>query len=306
MLSSLFLYATMLNTAMLDSTMVDTVRGYVAQHNFDAAERQVREYRTHAGVTPELAEAVSWIARGQLEAKNYPRADAYADETRKLSEALLQKRKLDAEPLLPIALGASIEVHAQALAAQGARSEAVLFLRDQAKLFAGTSIVERVRKNLNLLSLEGKPAPELDESEWLGAKPPTLASLRGHPVLLFFWAHWCSDCRGEAPLIADLERIYGPKGLVVIGPTKRFGYAANGDDVPPAVEKPYIDKIRLQFYAMLPHMAAPLSAANFQAYGASTVPTIVLVDSAGIVRLYHPGVMPESELAARIQLVLKK
>jgi len=301
MLPALFLYA-----AMLDTTMVDTVRGYLSQHNFDAAERQVREYRTHSGVTPELAEAVSWIARGQLEAKNYPRADAFAAETRKLSEALLQKRKLDAEPLLPIALGASIEVHAQALAAQGARSEAVAFLRDQGKLFAGTSIVERIRKNFNLLSLEGKPAPELDESEWLGSKPPTLASLRGHPVLLFFWAHWCSDCKGEAPLIADQQRIYGPKGLAVIGPTKRYGYAANGEDAAPAVEKPYIEKVRLQFYGMLPKMPAPLSAANFQAYGASTVPTIVLIDAAGIVRLYHPGVMPESELAAKIQAVLRK
>jgi thiol-disulfide isomerase/thioredoxin len=296
MLPALFLYA----------TMVDTVRGYVAQHNFAAAERQVREYQTHSGATPELAAAVSWIARGQLEVKNYPGAEAYAAETRKISEALLHKRKLDAEPLLPIALGASIEVHAQALAAQGGRSEAVAFLSDQAKLFAGTSIVERIRKNLNLLSLEGKPAPELDEGDWLGSKPPTLASLRGHPVLLFFWAHWCTDCRGEAPLIADLQKLYGPKGLVVMGPTKFYGYAANGEDAAPAVERPYIERVRSQFYAALPKMPVPLSAANFQAYGASTVPTIVLVDSAGIVRLYHPGVMPESELSARISAILRR
>lgn len=301
MLPALLLYA-----IMADTTMVDTVRDYLAQHNFDAAERQVRAYQAHSGVTPELAAAVSWIARGEIDAKNYPRAEAYSAETRKLSEALLHKRRLDAEPLLPIALGASIEVHAQALAAQGARSEAVAFLRDQLKLFAGTSIVERIRKNVNLLSLEGKPAPELDESDWLGSKPPSLASLRGHPVLLFFWAHWCSDCRGEAPLIADLQRIYSPKGLVVIGPTKFFGYAANGDDAAPAVEKPYIDKIRGEFYGMLPKMPVPLSTANFQAYGASTVPTIILVDSAGVVRLYHPGVMPESELSARIKAVLSK
>lgn len=296
MLPALFLYA----------TMVDTVRDYIAQHNFAAAERQVREYQTRSGATPELAEAVSWIARGQLEVKNYPGAETYAAQTRKISEALLHKRKLDAEPVLPVALGASIEVHAQAMAAQGQRSEAVAFLQDQSKLFAGTSIVERIRKNLNLLSLEGKPAPELDASDWLGSKPPSLASLRGHPVLLFFWAHWCIDCKGEAPLIADLQRIYGPKGLTVIGPTKYYGYAANGDDAAPMVEKPYIEKVRSQFYGMLPRMPVPLSAANFQSYGASTVPTIVLVDASGIVRLYHPGVMPESELSAKIQVALKK
>jgi thiol-disulfide isomerase/thioredoxin len=296
MLPALFLYA----------AMIDNVRGYLAQHNFDAAERQVREYQTHSGVTPELAAAVSWMARAELDLKNYSRAEAYAQQTRKLSDMLLQKRKLDAEPLLPLALGASIEVHSQALGAQGARSEAVVFLHDQLKLFAGTSVVERIRKNVNLLSLEGKPAPELDESDWLGVKPPSLASLRGRPVLLFFWAHWCSDCKGEAPLIADLKRIYGPKGLAVIGPTKFYGYAANGDDASPAVEKPYIDRVRGQFYGMLPNMPVPLSAANFQAYGASTVPTIVLIDSGGIVRLYHPGVLPEVELAAKIQAVLKR
>jgi len=53
-------------------------------------------------------------------------------------------------------------------------------------------------------------------------------------------------------------------------------------------------------------MPVPFGAANFQAYGASTVPTIVLVDPTGIVRLYHPGVMPEAELSARIQSVLSK
>jgi thiol-disulfide isomerase/thioredoxin len=301
MLPALFLYA-----ATVDNVMVDTVRGYIAQQNFAAAERQVREYQGRSGATPELAEAVSWIARGQLAVKNYSGAETYAAETRKIAEALLHKRKLDAEPRLPVALGASIEVHAQSLAAQGERSESVAFLQDQAKLFAGTSIVERIRKNLNLLSLEGKAAPQLDTSDWLGAKPPSLAGLRGHPVLLFFWAHWCSDCKGEAPLIADLWKIYGPKGLVVMGPTKFYGSAANGDDATPVVERPYIDRVRLQYYGMLPNMPVPLSNANFQAYGASTVPTIVLVDAAGIVRLYHPGVMPESELSTRIQAVLRK
>ncbi len=141
MVPALFLYA----------ALVDNVRGLIAQHNFDAAERQARAAEAH-GATPEVAEAFSWIARGELEAKHYEKADVYAAETRKLADALLRERHLDAEPVLPIALGASIEVHAQALAATGQRSEAVVFLRDQSKLFAGTSIVERIRKNLNLLS----------------------------------------------------------------------------------------------------------------------------------------------------------
>ena len=163
-------------------------------------------------------------------------------------------QKLDDDPWLPTADGAAIEVHAQVLAARGERAEAIEYLQSQLKQFAGTSLPERIRKNINLLSLEGKPAPALDLSgaQWLGAKPPSLASLRGHPVLLFFWAHWCSDCKAEVAIVANLQRTFAPQGLVVIGPTRFYGYVAGGEDAPPAKEKPYIEQIRRRYYAALP------------------------------------------------------
>jgi thiol-disulfide isomerase/thioredoxin len=294
MVAALFLYA----------ALVDNVRAFIAQGRFDAAAHQARVAETH-GVTPEVAEAFSWIARGELDAKRYDQAQAYAAETRKLSDALLRTRRLDAEPVLPIALGASIEVRAQALAATGARAEAVVFLREQAKLFAGTSIMERIRKNVNLLDMTGKPAPELSVSDWIGFKPPTLASLRGHPVLLFFWAHWCVDCKADAPIIASLQKTYASKGLVVIAPTRFYGYVGNGDDAPPAVEKPYIERVQQAFYSAISPMPTPLSAANFQAYGASTTPTLALIDASGIVRMYHPGAMSAQELSQAIRQIVK-
>jgi hypothetical protein len=36
------------------------------------------------------------------------------------------------------------------------------------------------------------------------------------------------------------------------------------------------------------------------------VPTLVLLDRRGIVRLYHPGNMTEGELSAAIELLLKE
>ena len=289
----------------LFASLVNDIRALIDRHDLAAAERKIRTFEQRSGATPEVAAAMSFMAREALAEKNYDQADRYAGDTRKIADGLLGARKLDAEPWLPLAMGASIEVHAQVLAARGERPEAVAYLREQLRAFAGTSIAERIRKNINLLNMEGKPAPALDEPEWLGLKPPALASLKGHPVLLFFWAHWCGDCKGEIPIIADLMQRYGPKGLVMIGPTKLYGYAAGGEDAPPAVEKQYIEKIRQGFYGSLP-MTVPISGANFLAYGASTTPTIVLIDAAGVVRFYHPGALPEAELAAHIEKVLAR
>ena len=116
----------------------------------------------------------------------------------------------------------------------------------------------------------------------------------------------CSSDLGEVPILADLMKRYGPRGLVLIGPTKLYGYAAGGEDATPAAERQYIAKVHAQYYGTLPEMYVPVSSANFLAYGASTTPTIVLIDSLGIVRFYHPGAMAENDLAARIERVLRK
>jgi thiol-disulfide isomerase/thioredoxin len=210
---------------------------------------------------------------------------------------------LDAEPHLPLALGAAIEVEAQVLTANGDRAAALALLRKDLITYRATSIRTRIQKNINLMTLEGRPAPALQETEFLGAKPTPLAALRGKPVLLFFWAHWCPDCKQEEHILAQIAREYAPKGLVMIAPTQRYGYVANGDEAGPADELKYIEQIRHQYYADLLSVPAPVSEANFRNYGASTTPTLVLIDRHGIVRLYHPGAMTLDELRAALNQV---
>jgi thiol-disulfide isomerase/thioredoxin len=269
--------------------------------DFGAADKILKQYRAQRGVNAEYLEADSWIGRGQLFAKHYTAALQNADEVRQLCLKQLAARKLDAEPSLPTALGASIEVTAQALAAQGRRDEAVTFLQTELAAYRNTSIAARIQKNLNLLSLVGKPAPPLDVTNGVtGPHPRPLAAHAGHPVLLFFWAHWCSDCKAEIPIIQRL------KGVEVIAPTQHYGYVAGGVDAPPSVETPYIAKVFAQYYAGLGNVETPLSEANFARYGVSTTPTIVLVNAAGIVTLYHPGAMTFDELAAALRHVVDK
>src|ERR1022692_1427940 len=113
----------MLPALFLFVSLVNDVRSLVAAHDFAAADREVRDYQARHGSTPELAAALSWLARGSLDTKQFDRADSYAIESRGLAGQLLKTRKLDADSWLPTALGASIEVHAQVLAARGERPE---------------------------------------------------------------------------------------------------------------------------------------------------------------------------------------
>jgi thiol-disulfide isomerase/thioredoxin len=282
------------------AALVTDIKTAMSSGNFPLAEAMLQSYRTQRGATPEFLEALSWLARGNLMTRQFDKADAIAKETEKLAGQSLAARPLDAEPHLPLALGAAIEVEAQVLTANGDRAGALALLHKDLLQFRDTSIRTRIQKNINLLTLEGRAAPALEEREFLGAKPSPLLSLRGKPVLLFFWAHWCPDCKQEEHILAQIAREYALKGLVMIAPTQRYGYVANGDEAGPADELKYIERIRHQYYADLLSVPAPVSEANFRNYGASTTPTLVLIDRRGIVRVYHPGAMTLDELRAAL------
>ena len=86
---------------------------------------------------------------------------------------------------------------------------------------------------------------------------------------------------------------------------QHYGYAAGGEDASREKETHYIDEVRTQYYSALGAMSVPLSEANFIRYGASTTPTIVLVDRGGTVRFYHPGALPYAQLAAKVGQVVR-
>lgn len=281
--------------ASATAALVQDVRSLINAGDFAAAEKKIAAYRAERGVTPEMILAVSWLGRGAQAAQKWDDAERYASEARQLALAELNKRPLDADKELPLALGASIEVQGHVLAARNARSEAIAFLNDELKRWYQTSIRTRIQKNIHLLSLEGKPAPALQFDEFLGPKPPSLTSLKGKPVILFFWAHWCSDCKFQAPILARLASEFAGRGLTIIAPTQRYGYVAGGQDAAPADELQYIDRIRQQFYGDV-KMSVPVSEELFKSWGSSTTPTLVLIDRQGVVRLYHPGRMTYEQL----------
>ena len=107
-------------------------------------------------------------------------------------------------------------------------------------------------------------------------------------------------------MIVRLRQEFAPQGLVVIGPTQLYGYAAQGEDAAPAQERAYIEAVRQKYYSKLLDMPVPLSKQNFNTYGASTTPTLVLVNRAGQVAMYHPGAMTYDELRAAVEKVVAR
>ena len=67
--------------------------------------------------------------------------------------------------------------------------------------------------------LRGKPAPDFTLAILsTHAEPPIhLANLRGKPVVINFWASWCSPCADEAPLLQAAWQHAGTKGVIFIG-----------------------------------------------------------------------------------------
>jgi cytochrome c biogenesis protein CcmG/thiol:disulfide interchange protein DsbE len=291
----------LLGTAHAD--IVTEVRICLESQAFAQADTQLAAYRAQHGVTPEYLEAYSWMGRAYLKSNNLDQANTYARRTEQLATRQLKGRRLDAESHLPTALGAAIEVEAQVLAAKGTPALAIALLKRDLLIYRNSSIRNRLQKNLNLLALVGKPAPPLQLGEYLGPRPVALAQLKGSPVLLFFWAHWCLDCKGEAPILGRLHAEYAARGLAMVAPTQRYGVAA-GENAPPAAELAYINDTRNRYYSSLLDVPAPVSQENLSLYGVSTTPTLVLVDRSGKVAFYHPGALSYEELRAAIERVV--
>ncbi len=76
---------------------------------------------------------------------------------------------------------------------------------------------------------EMPPAPSVALPAFDG-RQVSLEGLRGHPVILNFWASWCVPCREEAPILEAIWSEFRVRGVIVVGvdtqdletPARRF------------------------------------------------------------------------------------
>ncbi|WP_424949923.1 TlpA family protein disulfide reductase [Deinococcus sp.] len=132
--------------------------------------------------------------------------------------------------------------------------------------------------------LVGKAAPNFT-LQTLNGGTISLASLKGRPVVLNFWASWCVPCRDEAPQLRDLSEKQTPNGLAVVG-------VVFSDKNLKAVNS-FVKEYALAYPSLLdPQLNTSI------AYGVSGVPETFFIDKAGVVRGYDQGGLTRERLTA--------
>lgn len=274
--------------------VVSEIRYKLSAGDLLSAEALADEFYRANGANPQYAAALGWLARGALTLHQPDFAGRYLAETKTLTTELLKTKSVDEDDYLAGAVGTQIEVEAKLLDGRGQREKAFTLLESELPHWKRYSLRARIQKNINLLTLVGKPAPELD------------AHYREKPVLLFLWAHWCSDCKAQAPAITRIRQKYEARDLLVVAPTRRYGDVPKIEHPTEEQETEHIEAVWKESYSGLNGLAHPISDAMMLAYGVSSTPTLVLIDAKGIVRMYEPFRMSDQALSERIEAMLRK
>ncbi|HZT13742.1 MAG TPA: TlpA disulfide reductase family protein [Candidatus Baltobacteraceae bacterium] len=134
----------------------------------------------------------------------------------------------------------------------------------------------------------GQAAPQWTQSTASGSRL-SLASLRGSPVYLNFFATWCGPCNEEAPYINDLQKLYAARGLRVIGV----------DELESAQKaREFVAKFHLVYPAVVDDGALQSQ------YNVNGLPVHVFIDRRGTVRNIIVGQLDRSEIVAALRTIL--
>jgi thiol-disulfide isomerase/thioredoxin len=165
-------------------------------------------------------------------------------------------------------------------------------MRWLAALSVAVAIVAAVSVSMGdkVESHEEAPAANLDFTlKDMEGRDVALASFRGRPIILNFWATWCGPCKAEIPALNEVADAYRAQRLAVLG--------ISVDD------KPELLREFSSVYKMNYPVLVGLGHEQFQEiYGAlHQVPVTWLIRGDGTVFLKHDGPVTKEWLDAKVR-----
>jgi len=159
---------------------------------------------------------------------------------------------------------------------------------------AQISYPNKLRDDNGPAAKAGHLAPEVAGSDLHSGKPVALSQLKGHPVLINFWATWCGPCRAEMPELVDAyNKFKGSKGLVVL--------AVDTEDS--SVKDKVISYIS-QFKMSFPVIMDGDDNHLVLAYHIQATPSSFFIDTNGKVQYVQIGAMDAATLQSNLSKIL--
>ena len=139
--------------------------------------------------------------------------------------------------------------------------------------------------------LIGKPAPTFALHD-LNNHPVSLASLRGRPVVLNFWASWCVECKGDHAALVDAWQRYRSTGVAFVGVSYQDSAGA-------------ARSFLRAHGGTWPDLRDPNQQTAID-YGVSGVPETFFIDRRGVIRAKAVGAVDPLILQRNLSVLLKE